>query len=260
MVTGATFVIQPVRQRQQDRDAAQLARRSIPRARCRGRVPVGGRAGHHGPSARGRAAHHAGRRPGRCGDARGPRPPHVEFNIEGDPRPDLIALVDEVRPDQCTLVPVAPGEITSQAGWRPVRRPPAWTASIASMKARGVRVSVFVDPEEAPIRWAASVGADRIELYTEPFARAFERGVEAARAVVCAVRRRGATGALARAGRQRRPRSRSGQPRDFSSTAASRRGLDRPRHHRPRDLRGPRQGRPASTSPRAGGRPARPDR
>ncbi|HUK34763.1 MAG TPA: pyridoxine 5'-phosphate synthase, partial [Vicinamibacterales bacterium] len=45
--------------------------------------------------------------------------PHVELNIEGDPRPDLIALVEEVRPDQCTLVPVAPGEITSQAGWQP---------------------------------------------------------------------------------------------------------------------------------------------
>ena len=51
--------------------------------------------------------------------------PRVEFNIEGDPRPDLLALVKEVRPDQCTLVPVVPGEITSQAGWTPAhcRRP-----------------------------------------------------------------------------------------------------------------------------------------
>ena len=107
--------------------------------------------------------------------------PHIEFNIEGDPRPDLVALVDEVGPDQCTLVPVAPGEITSQAGWRPGPQTSGLQAIIASMKARGVRVSVFVDPEEEPIRWASSVGADRIELYTEPFARAFERSIAEAR-------------------------------------------------------------------------------
>jgi pyridoxine 5-phosphate synthase len=107
--------------------------------------------------------------------------PHVEFNIEGDPRPELIELVDEIRPDQCTLVPVAPGEITSQAGWRPGAQTSGLDSVIADMKSHGVRVSVFVDPEEAPIRWAAAAGADRIELYTEPFARAFERGVDAAR-------------------------------------------------------------------------------
>jgi pyridoxine 5-phosphate synthase len=109
------------------------------------------------------------------------RKPHVELNIEGDPRPDLIALVEEVRPDQCTLVPVAPGEITSQAGWQPGSRTEGLAAVVSAMKSRSVRVSLFVDPQEAPIRWAASIGADRIELYTEPFARAFERGVEAAR-------------------------------------------------------------------------------
>jgi pyridoxine 5-phosphate synthase len=95
----------------------------------------------------------------------------VEFNIEGDPRPDLIDLVLEVRPDQCTLVPVAPGEITSQAGWRPEGA--SHLASIvARLRAAGIRVSVFVDPEEAPIRWASRVGADRVELYTEPYASA----------------------------------------------------------------------------------------
>ena len=107
--------------------------------------------------------------------------PRLEFNIEGDPRPDLVALVEEVRPDQCTLVPVAPGEITSQAGWQPGPQTSGLEAIIASLKSRGVRVSVFVDPEEEPIRWAAAVGADRVELYTEPFARAFERSIEAAR-------------------------------------------------------------------------------
>src|SRR5438477_7743254 len=105
----------------------------------------------------------------------------VEFNIEGDPRPDLIALVEEVRPDQCTLVPVAPGEITSQAGWQPGSQTAGLAGVVASMKARNVRVSLFVDPQETPIRWAASIGADRVELYTEPFARAYERGVDAAR-------------------------------------------------------------------------------
>jgi pyridoxine 5-phosphate synthase len=100
----------------------------------------------------------------------------VEFNIEGDPRPDLLDLVEEVRPSQCTLVPVAPGEITSQAGWRPGPLTEGLPKTIERLHARGVRVSLFVDPIVEPIRWAASTGADRVELYTEPFARAFERG------------------------------------------------------------------------------------
>src|SRR3954471_16562224 len=97
--------------------------------------------------------------------------PHVEFNIEGDPRPELIALVEEVRPDQCTLVPVAPGEVTSQAGWQPGPNTAELPEVIARLPAAGVRVTLFVDPEPEPIQWAASVGADRVELYTEPFAR-----------------------------------------------------------------------------------------
>jgi pyridoxine 5-phosphate synthase len=104
----------------------------------------------------------------------------VEYNIEGDPRPDLIDLVLEVRPDQCTLVPVIPGEITSQAGWPPNTPPAVLKGVIARLKSAGVRVSVFVDPEPAVIRWASDVGADRVELYTEPFARAFEQGPAAA--------------------------------------------------------------------------------
>ncbi|MEP6592363.1 MAG: pyridoxine 5'-phosphate synthase [Acidobacteriota bacterium] len=105
----------------------------------------------------------------------------IEFNIEGDPRPGLVELVLAVRPDQCTLVPVFPGEVTSQAGW-PADTPAASLAAIASrFHAAGVRVSLFVDPEEAPVRWASSIGADRIELYTEPFARAFAAGPDPAR-------------------------------------------------------------------------------
>lgn len=106
----------------------------------------------------------------------------VEFNIEGDPRPDLLAMAHEVKPTQCTLVPVKPGEITSQAGWSPDTPHQEMAAVIRGLKADGIRVSLFVDPEQAPIRWAAEVGADRIELYTEPFARAYERGEAARRA------------------------------------------------------------------------------
>jgi pyridoxine 5-phosphate synthase len=105
----------------------------------------------------------------------------IEFNIEGDPRPDLIALVREVKPTQCTLVPVAPGEITSQAGWSAATSLEEMGAVVHALQSDGVRVSVFVDPQEAPIRWAADTGADRVELYTEPFARAYEQGGQAAR-------------------------------------------------------------------------------
>ena len=100
----------------------------------------------------------------------------VEFNIEGDPRPDLLALVRAVKPDQCTLVPVHPGEITSQAGWSTATPPDAIRRVVSELRAAGIRVSLFVDPQEAPVRWASDMGADRVELYTEPFARAFERG------------------------------------------------------------------------------------
>jgi pyridoxine 5-phosphate synthase len=104
----------------------------------------------------------------------------VEYNIEGDPRPDLLALVSEVKPTQCTLVPVRPGELTSQAGWSSDTPREAMNAVVRSLHAQGMRVSLFVDPEEQAIRWAAEMQADRVELYTEPFARAFERGPQAA--------------------------------------------------------------------------------
>jgi len=110
----------------------------------------------------------------------GPSPRRVEYNIEGDPRPDLLSLVREVRPDQCTLVPVKPGEITSQAGWEPGASRDVLTNAISALKGDGVRVSLFVSAQLAPIQWASELGADRVELYTEPYARAFERGPDAA--------------------------------------------------------------------------------
>jgi pyridoxine 5-phosphate synthase len=107
--------------------------------------------------------------------------PLVEYNVEGDPRPDLLSLVRDVRPDQCTLVPVVPGEITSQAGWSAGPEAARLAPVITDLKSCGIRVSLFVDPRPDAIRLAASLGADRVELYTEPFARAFERGSDEAR-------------------------------------------------------------------------------
>jgi pyridoxine 5-phosphate synthase len=105
----------------------------------------------------------------------------IEYNIEGDPRPDLIDLVEEVRADQCTLVPVVPGEITSQAGWQPGPATKQLASIVKRLHASDTRVSLFVDAAPDPIHWAASIGADRIELYTEPYARAFERGLDEGR-------------------------------------------------------------------------------
>lgn len=100
----------------------------------------------------------------------------VELNIEGDPRPGLLEMVRAVRPDQCTLVPVREGEITSEAGW-PADTPREELASVIDdLRARGVRVSLFVEPDKRAIEWAGALGADRVELYTEPYARAFRRG------------------------------------------------------------------------------------
>jgi pyridoxine 5-phosphate synthase len=99
---------------------------------------------------------------------------HVEYNIEGDPRPDLLDMVLKVRPTQCTLVPVRAGEITSEAGW-PADTPVAELGRVVgAMKKLGIRVSLFVNASLEAVRWAATTGADRIELYTEPFARAYE--------------------------------------------------------------------------------------
>lgn len=105
--------------------------------------------------------------------------PSVELNIEGDPRPDWLELVHEVKPAQATLVPVREGELTSEAGWREAD-PSAMQRIVAPLRAAGIRVSLFVDPEPTPIEWAKRAGADRVELYTEPYARAAEQNRAAA--------------------------------------------------------------------------------
>lgn len=96
----------------------------------------------------------------------------VEFNIEGDPRPDLLNLVMEVLPAQCTLVPTEPGEITSHHGWNIEKDDKILCPAIERLKTEGIRVSLFMDPEPASMALAAAVGADRVELYTEPYASA----------------------------------------------------------------------------------------
>lgn len=106
----------------------------------------------------------------------------VELNIEGDPRADLMDLVCQVRPHQCTLVPVRPGEVTSEAGWDPQGEHQDLGKTVQRLKQHGVRVSMFIDPEPDAVRWAAQLGGDRIELYTEPFARAFAAGAPAGKA------------------------------------------------------------------------------
>jgi pyridoxine 5-phosphate synthase len=103
------------------------------------------------------------------------RAPEVEYNIEGAPESQWLEMVCDVVPAQATLVPVKPGEITSSAGWDIEQDSSALAKTVADLKARGIRVSVFIDAHVEAVHWAAQVGADRIELYTEPYARAFER-------------------------------------------------------------------------------------
>lgn len=97
----------------------------------------------------------------------------VEFNIEGNPFQPMLELVRAVRPDQCTLVPDDPGASTSDHGWNLGHDGPRLRPIIAELKALGVRVSLFMDAEEQAMAGARATGADRVELYTEPYARAF---------------------------------------------------------------------------------------
>ena len=97
----------------------------------------------------------------------------AEFNLEGDAREELVALADELSVTQFTLVPVKPGEITSDHGWDLPRDHDVVAPIIKRLKARGVRTAVFVvaNPEMMPA--VAATGVDRIEIYTEPYASAW---------------------------------------------------------------------------------------
>jgi pyridoxine 5-phosphate synthase len=102
--------------------------------------------------------------------------PKFEYNVEGDPRPDWLDLVVSVHPAQATLVPVAEGEVTSHAGWVPDKHRDVLERAVKRLKAEKIRVSLFIDATPESVRWAKTMQADRVELYTEPFARAYEQG------------------------------------------------------------------------------------
>ena len=135
----------------------------------------------------------------------------AEFNIEGDPGDAFLEMVLRTAPDQCTLVPVRPGEITSQAGWPPDDRSAFLGDVMRRLQSAGVRVSVFVDPDPVAVRFAAEQGADRVELYTEPFATAFARGPTGDQSFATYVEAAELAHALGM-GRQRRARSRPREP------------------------------------------------
>lgn len=97
----------------------------------------------------------------------------TEFNIEGYPSEDLMALVLEVRPAQVTLVPDPPGVLTSNAGWDTRTHQGLLREVIARFKGEGIRTSIFMGTDVDLIARAAETGADRIELYTEPYAANF---------------------------------------------------------------------------------------
>ncbi len=99
--------------------------------------------------------------------------PDIEYNIEGNPFQSLLELVRAVRPQQCTLVPDDPGAFTSDHGWDIARDGLRLKPVIAELHSLGVRVSLFMDPLPAEMPGVRALGADRVELYTEPYARAF---------------------------------------------------------------------------------------
>jgi pyridoxine 5-phosphate synthase len=104
----------------------------------------------------------------------------TEYNIEGYPDERYLNIVRETQPDQATLVPDAPDAITSNAGWNTIKHEALLREIISEIKENKTRVSIFVDPDPLMVEGAARVGADRVELYTEPYAHQFRKNKEAA--------------------------------------------------------------------------------
>jgi len=99
--------------------------------------------------------------------------PAAEFNIEGNPAHGLLDYVQQVRPQQCTFVPDESGAFTSDHGWNLPAQIAELRPLIERVKSLGVRVSLFMDPLPEAMQHAAAAGADRVELYTEPYAKAY---------------------------------------------------------------------------------------
>ena len=97
----------------------------------------------------------------------------VEFNVEGHPSGDFLDLVRRVRPDQCTLVPDEPWQRTSDHGWNVRAHASRLRPVVGELAAQGVRVSLFVDAGDVPMDEVRSIGAAGVQLYTEPYARAY---------------------------------------------------------------------------------------
>ena len=117
----------------------------------------------------------------RYSDVRELRPAvKTEFNIEGNPTGSFTALVCEVVPDQVTLVPDAPDAITSNAGWDTVRNHAFLKRMCTSFKERGIRTSIFIDPDPKMAEGAFKCGADRVELYTAAYAANYAQDRDAA--------------------------------------------------------------------------------
>lgn len=104
----------------------------------------------------------------------------TEFNIEGNPSPKFIDLVLKVKPEQVTLVPDADDALTSNAGWNTEAHAGFLTEVLEEFRLKGIRTSVFVDPDPRMVEYAAKAGADRVELYTEPYATLFPKDPAAA--------------------------------------------------------------------------------
>ena len=114
----------------------------------------------------------------RYSDVRDIRPRlQVEFNMEGNPIDSFIALALEVHPDQVTLVPDAHDAITSNAGWDTLKHRDCLREICARFRAEGIRTSIFIDPIPEMARGAAACGCDRVELYTEAYARDFQKAI-----------------------------------------------------------------------------------
>lgn len=96
-----------------------------------------------------------------------------ELNVEGYPSEQFLEVVKSVRPAQCTLVPDAPGQLTSDHGWDVLKHADMLRRVIGELKALGIRTSLFIDYDYAHFEAAREVGADRVELYTEPYAETF---------------------------------------------------------------------------------------
>lgn len=104
----------------------------------------------------------------------------TEFNIEGNPIPSFMDLVLEVVPDQVTLVPDALDAITSNAGWDTLKNRDFLTEVCSEFRRKGIRTSIFVDPDPAMVEGAALCGCDRIEMYTESYAAMYPADKDAA--------------------------------------------------------------------------------